>query len=362
MSLVRLPGAADIHVHLREPGDTHKEDFASGTAAALAGGVVTVLAMPNTRPPLVDPATFQEAMQQAQAKARCEVGLFVGGTPENPEIAAALAPRAAGLKLYLDETYGPLRLEALPAILRHFQSWPGPRPIAVHAEGRTVAMVLGLVALFRQPVHFCHISRREEILLIRRAKERGLPVTCEVTPHHLFLTEEDLPRLGPFGHMRPPLATRADQEALWANLPVIDAVATDHAPHTIEEKQSSHPPPGVPGLETMLPLLLTAVAEGRLSLEEAIRLTATGPRRIYGLLEPPQTWVEVEWGGPWTLSREGLFTRCGWTPFEGMAVRARVRRTVLWGRVVFEDGKIHAPPGSGRVLFAGLDSSGRSAA
>ncbi|HXF68872.1 MAG TPA: amidohydrolase family protein [Thermoflexus sp.] len=355
MPTVRLPGAADIHVHLREPGDTHKEDFATGTAAALAGGVVTVLAMPNTRPPLADSATFQEAAQRARARARCEVGLFVGGTAENAEAAAALAFQAAGLKLYLDATYGPLRLEALPAILRHFQAWPGHRPIAVHAEGRTVAMVLGLVALFRKPVHFCHISRREEILLIRRAKERGLPVTCEVTPHHLFLTEDDLPRLGPFGEMRPPLATRADQAALWANLAVIDAVATDHAPHTIEEKQGPNPPPGVPGLETMLPLLLTAVAEGRLPLEEAVRLTATGPRRIYSLLEPPETWVEVEWGGPWILSREGLFTRCGWTPFEGMTVRARVRRTVLWGRVVFEDGKVLAPPGSGRVLFVDPD-------
>ncbi|MFN3930026.1 MAG: hypothetical protein ACK4OK_10375, partial [Thermoflexus sp.] len=316
-----------------------------------AGGVVPVLAMPPPPPPLTDLVPYPQAAQRARARARCEVGLFIGGTAENAEVAAALASRAAGLKLYLDATYGPLRLEALPAILRHFQAWPGHRPIAVHAEGRTVAMVLGLVAIFRKPVHFCHISRREEILLIRRAKERGLPVTCEVTPHHLFLTEDDLPRLGPFGEMRPPLATRADQEALWANLAVIDAVATDHAPHTVEEKQGPNPPPGVPGLETMLPLLLTAVAEGRLPLEEVVRLTATGPRRIYSLLEPPETWVEVEWGGPWILSREGLFTRCGWTPFEGMTVRARVRRTVLRGRVVFKDGEVLGPPGSGRVLF-----------
>jgi len=352
MATLRLPGAADIHVHLRDPGETHKEDFASGTAAALAGGVVTVLAMPNTRPPLIDAAAFREAVRRARALARCEVGLFLGGTADNAAEAAALARQAAGLKLYLDATYGPLRLEGLAALLRHFEAWPGHRPIAVHAEGRTVAMVIGLAALFRQPVHFCHISRREEILLIRRAKERGLPITCEVTPHHLFLTEEDLPRLGPFGQMRPPLASRADQEALWANLAIVDAVATDHAPHTIAEKQGENPPPGVPGLETMLPLLLTAVAEGRLELADVVRLTATGPRRIYGLLEPPETWVEIEWGGPWVISREGLFTKCGWTPFEGMTVRARVRRTVLEGRVAFEDGEVRAPPGSGRVLFA----------
>jgi carbamoyl-phosphate synthase/aspartate carbamoyltransferase/dihydroorotase len=352
MATLRLPGAADIHVHLRDPGETHKEDFASGTAAALAGGVVTVLAMPNTRPPLIDAAAFREAVRRARALARCEVGLFLGGTADNAAEAAALARQAAGLKLYLDATYGPLRLEGLAALLRHFEAWPGHRPIAVHAEGRTVAMVIGLAALFRQPVHFCHISRREEILLIRRAKERGLPITCEVTPHHLFLTEEDLPRLGPFGQMRPPLASRADQEALWANLAIVDAVATDHAPHTVEEKRGENPPPGVPGLETMLPLLLTAVAEGRLELADVVRLTATGPRRIYGLLEPPETWVEIEWGGPWVISREGLFTKCGWTPFEGMTVRARVRRTVLEGRVAFEDGEVRAPPGSGRVLFA----------
>jgi dihydroorotase-like cyclic amidohydrolase len=354
MATLRLPGAADIHVHLRDPGETHKEDFASGTAAALAGGVVTVLAMPNTRPPLIDAAAFREAVRRARALARCEVGLFLGGTADNAAEAAALARQAAGLKLYLDATYGPLRLERLAAILCHFETWPGCRPIAVHAEGRTVAMVLGLAALFRKPVHFCHVSRREEILLIRRAKERGLPVTCEVTPHHLFLTEEDLPRLGPFGQMRPPLASRADQEALWANLPIIDAVATDHAPHTVAEKQGENPPPGVPGLETMLPLLLTAVAEGRLELADVVRLVGNGPRRIYGLVEPPETWVEIEWGGPWAISGDGLFTKCGWTPFEGMTVRARVRRTVLKGRVAFEDGEVLAPPGSGRVLFADL--------
>jgi dihydroorotase-like cyclic amidohydrolase len=247
MATLRLPGAADIHVHLRDPGETHKEDFASGTAAALAGGVVTVLAMPNTRPPLIDAAAFREAVRRARALARCEVGLFLGGTADNAAEAAALARQAAGLKLYLDATYGPLRLEGLAALLRHFEAWPGHRPIAVHAEGRTVAMVIGLAALFRQPVHFCHISRREEILLIRRAKERGLPITCEVTPHHLFLTEEDLPRLGPFGQMRPPLASRADQETLWANLAIVDAVATDHAPHTIAEKRGGEPTPGRAG-------------------------------------------------------------------------------------------------------------------
>lgn len=351
MSLVRLPGLVDVHVHLREPGATHKEDFDSGTAAALAGGFTTLLAMPNTDPPLTDAASLDLALEAARRKARCDVGLYLGGGAGNARTAAALAPRVCGLKLYLDQTYGPLQVRDLDVLWEHFRRWPKDRPLAVHAEGRSLAVALGLAALADRPLHVCHVSRREEILLIRAAKERGWPVTCEVTPHHLFLTREDVPRLGAGrAEVRPPLATAADREALWANLAVIDCFATDHAPHTLAEKDGPTPPPGFPGLETALGLLLTAVHEGRLTLEDLVRRLCTNPRRIFRLPEQAETWVEVDLEARWQVRAADLHTRCGWTPFEGMVLRGRARRVVLRGEVACEDGRVLAPPGAGRVL------------
>jgi dihydroorotase len=150
--------------------------------------------------------------------------------------------------------------------------------------------------------------------------------------------------------MVPPLASADDVSALWAHLDVVDCIATDHAPHTRAEKEGESPPPGVPGLETMLPLLLTAVAEGRLTLERLVQLTHEAPRRIFGLPLQPQTHVEVDPGARFTLSHETLQTKCGWTPFEGMAVRGRIRRVVLRGQTAFEGGEIRVAPGFGRAI------------
>lgn len=351
--LVRIPGLIDPHVHLREPGATHKEDFDSGTAAALAGGFTAVLAMPNTTPPITDAATLDHAARLARAKARCDVGLFLGATGSNAEEAARLAGKACGLKLYCDQTYGPLRLDELAALQAHAAAWPAGRPLAAHAEGRSLAAVLLLAAVYDRPVHICHVSRAEEIELIRRAKERGLAVTCEVTPHHLFLTVDDVPRLAEGrSEVRPRLATAADREALWRNLDVIDCFATDHAPHTPAEKDGPEPPPGFPGLETALGLFLTAVAEGRLSLEEVVERMHTGPQRAFGPVPQDDTWAEVDPGARWEVRAAELHSRSGWTPFEGMRLTGRVRRVALRGRLAYEDGEVRAPPGSGHVLGA----------
>lgn len=358
MSIIRLPGLVDVHTHLRVPGGEHKEDFASGTAAALAGGMTTILAMPNTTPPLSTPETLAQTRATAQRAIRCDVGLFAGANPGQIRHLAACAPFAVALKIYLNDTFGPLRVDDLPALLTCFEAWPAGKLIAMHAEGQSVAVGIGLAAAYRRPVHFCHISRRDEIELIARAKERGLPVTCEVSPHHLFLTQADAQRLGPRGDMRPRLATQADVDALWAHLDdTVDCIATDHAPHTLLEKLGppggpppESPPPGVAGLETSLPLMLTAVHQGRLSLERLVALMAGNPRRIFSLPEQPETYVEVEIGPAQTIDDETLHTKCGWTPFAGMTVRGRVQRVVLRGQTVFEDGRALAPSSSGRLL------------
>jgi carbamoyl-phosphate synthase/aspartate carbamoyltransferase/dihydroorotase len=253
--------------------------------------------------------------------------------------------------MYLDQTYGPLRLDDMTVWMEHFARWPRHLPIVAHAEGRTLAAVILLAALYDRPLHIAHVSRREEILLIRRAKERGLKVTCEVAPHHLFLTSEDIPTLGAGrSEVRPRLATPGDCAALWENLEVIDCFATDHAPHTLQEKDSSNPPPGFPGLETALPLLLTAVKENRLTLEDLILRMYTNPQRIFALPSQPDTWIEVDEEATWEICAAEMHTRSAWTPFEGWKVRGRVRRVVLRGQEAYRDGQVLAPPGYGKNL------------
>ncbi len=349
--MIRLPGLIDPHVHVREPGATHKEDWGTATAAALAGGFTVILAMPNTRPPVTDAETLALTLASAEQKAHCDYAQYLGAGPDNVSTAVVLAEQAAGLKMYLDQTYGPLRLDDMTLWMDHFEHWPRQAPIVAHAERRSMAAVILLAAMFDRPLHLAHVSLREEILLIRAAKERGLKVTCEVTPHHLFLSQEDIPSLGlGRSEVRPRLGTLADRDALWENLEVIDCFATDHAPHTLAEKDSSNPPPGFPGLETALPLLLTAVHAGRLSLDDVIVRMAENPRRIFGLAEQPETWIEIDPDETWQIRASQMATRCGWTPFEGWNVRGRVQRVVLRGQEALKDGRVLAQAGFGRNL------------
>jgi carbamoyl-phosphate synthase/aspartate carbamoyltransferase/dihydroorotase len=346
-----LPGLVDIHTHLRVPGGEHKEDFASGTAAALAGGITTVLAMPNTTPPLSSPEVIEETRESAAEKILCDVGLFAGASPELIGQLKACASTTVALKIYLNDTFGPLRVEELSTLESCFETWPEDKPIAIHAEGQSVAVGIGLAATFGRPVHFCHISRGEEVELIARAKERGLPVTCEVTPHHLFLTTADVTHLGTRGDMRPRLAGPEDVASLWAHIgETIDCIATDHAPHTLSEKAGTNPPPGVPGLETSLPLMVTAMLEGRLSERRLVELMSINPRRIFNLPPLLDTCVEVDFHPVNRISDQDLFTKCRWSPFTGMEVRGKVSRVTLRDEVVFDEGQILAKPGTGLLL------------
>ncbi len=358
--MLKLPGLIDPHVHVREPGATHKEDWDTVTQAALAGGVTTVLAMPNTSPPIFDDSTFEMAIAAAKTKARCDYGQYVGAGPENADIAASLAPKAAGLKMYLDSTFGELRLDDMTLWTPHFQKFPKSAPMVMHSESRTMAAAILFSALHDRPIHIAHVSLKEEILLIKAAKERGIKVTCEVCPHHLFLTGFPPPLPSPkfveFGgglgggrsEVRPRLATQEDVNSLWTNLDVIDCFATDHAPHTLAEKDGENPPPGFPGLETMLPLLLTAVDDGRLTIDDVVQRLYTNPKRIFNLPDQAETWVEVDENAVHEIKASEQFTRCGWTPFEGWKVKGKVRKVVLRGKTAFEDGKITVEPGYGR--------------
>jgi len=340
--------------------------------------------MPNTKPPIFDASTLDLTLAAAKSKARCDYAQFLGAGPDNAETAANLAPRTAGLKMYLDSTFGELRLDDMTLWTQHFEQFPKEYPIVVHSESRSMAAAILFAALYDRPVHIAHISLEEEVLLIKAAKERGLKVTCEVCPHHLFLTSPSpltpLPwgegnhvanHPSPFGRgqgegrmeVRPRLATQDDVNTLWANLDVIDCFATDHAPHTLEEKDSEEPPPGFPGVETILPLLLTAVSESRhrtrrvLTIPDIIEKMHTNPKRIFNLPDQPETWVEVDENASYEIRAADLHSRCGWTPFEGWQVKGRVTRVVLRGKEAYKDGKVLAKKGFGKNVRAGGGAS-----
>lgn len=350
--MIKLPGLIDPHVHVREPGQTHKEDWGTATQAALAGGITTILGMPNTTPPIFDDSTLELSLNAAKEKAYCDYGQYLGAGPDNAEIVARLANKAAGLKMYLDSTFGELRLDDMTLWTPHFQKFPKQYPMVIHSESRTMAAAILFSAIYDHPIHLAHVSLREEILLIKAAKEKGIKVTCEVCPHHLFLTADSpLPNLGKgLGvqgrkEVRPRLATQADVNALWENMNVIDCFATDHAPHTVQEKDSENPPPGFPGLETILPLLLT---DSRITIPNVIQKMHTNPRKIFNLPEQPETWIEVDENETYQIKAENQFTKCGWTPFEGWKVKGKVRKVVLRGKTAFEDGKFLVQAGYGK--------------
>lgn len=349
MPTLKLPGLIDPHVHLRDPGATHKEDWYSGTSAALAGGFTVVMDMPNNTPPITDAATLAAKQRAAAERSVCDYGIHLGAGADNVDIAASLAPQVTGLKMYLDQTFGPLRLDDLGTLMAHMEHFPKNVPVLCHAEGRTVAAAIFVAQLYDRPVHICHVSRKDEIELIRAAKEKGIRVTCEVTPHHLFLTMDDAATIGAGKcEVRPMIAGKVDVEALRANLDVVDCFATDHAPHTLFEKESATPPPGYPGLETALALYLELVQQGVLTLEDVIARCYENPRRIFDVPIQPDTWVEVDAVAEWTARGSRMHTRAKWTPFEGRTMHGKVTRVVLRGETVFENDCVLAKPGSGR--------------
>jgi dihydroorotase (multifunctional complex type) len=393
--LLIFPGLIDVHTHMRQPGGEQKEDFYTGTCAALAGGVTTIFAMPNTSPAITDRITLDLALGLAEQNAVCDYGVFLGATNtnqrlklDNPDL------HECGLKVYMGSSTGDLLVEDFGSQYEHFLYYPHERVIAVHAEHEPavryfgqhgerrpqicaeieVARTVAMAQRCQRHVHVCHVSSRREVEIIRDAKTRGVPVTCEYAPHYMFLTREREYPGGDGGRqpidgarrsavdsmpslyqMNPPLRQDDDLETLWTNLDVADCIATDHAPHTLEEKRSTKPPSGVPGLETMLPLLLTAAGEGRLTLGDIARLCCEGPARTFNiaakgriapgfdadvtLVDPDETWV---------IGERPLFTKCGWTPFAGQPARGAVKQVYLRGRLVFDNGVIVAQRGSGK--------------
>lgn len=350
--MLKLPGLIDPHVHLRYL-DSHKEDFLTSTNAALAGGFTLVLDMPNNNPPITSFPRLQAKIDQATHYTKYDIGFYFGSLGDNLDEFEKVKDMVYGLKLYLDYTTGGYIIDK-STTLKIYKRWKevtgGTKPILLHAEEDTFDSAIDVVRETNQPTHICHVATREELEKIINVKKQGLPITCGVTPHHLFLTENDAIKLGPYGLMKPSLKPKSDQDFLWDNLQWIDVIESDHAPHTKDEKESDNPPFGVPGLETTLPLLLTAMSEGRITKDEIIKKCYTRPKEIFHLPDQPETFVDVDEKEEWIIKNEDLFTKCRWSPFDGWKVKGRVKKVTIRGTKVFEDDKILAEPGFGKII------------
>jgi dihydroorotase len=395
-----LPGAIDVHVHFRDPGYPHKEDFASGTAGAACGGVTTVFDMPNTIPPTGTAEALAAKHKIAAAKAHVDFGLYgLLGEDTIANVPALLDGGVIGFKLYMGNTFGKIPSPSTGAMLEAFEAVaPSGKRISLHAEtnsimerretrlreaGRTEALahissrpaVVAVEAVSRAAIlaewtgariHILHMSSAEELRPLREAKARGVDVTGETCPHYLMLSTDDYARLSGVIRVNPPVREARNQAPLWAALAdgAIDLVATDHAPHAPEEKTRNDiwtVDCGFPGVETQMPLMLTAVNEGRLSICDYVRLAAAAPAKIWGLY-PRKGAIQpgadadiaiVDLKRAWTIDDAKLQSRSKITPWNGWRVQGLPLHTLVRGRFVMRERQLIAQTrGWGRSVHA----------
>lgn len=355
-NIIRIAGMVDPHCHLRDLQWAHKATFHSETQAAVAGGYWAVFDMPNTPPETIDRPALDQKLAVAATGAVCDWGVYAGASQaDNTNDYAKMITDVCGLKIFNNSTTGNLLIADQAMRDRHYAAWPAQKVIAVHAEEETILDILQLVRKYRKHTHFLHISSANEMHYLRAAKEEGLPITIGVCPHHLYLTEADVKTLGGDAMMKPPLKTQADVDALWTALAdgIVDIIESDHAPHTADEKTSAQPAYGVTGLETNLPLMLTAVHAGRVSLEQVIAMVSTHVHRIWGLVCPPQTYTVVDLDAEYTIDSRQMWTQNHRSPFDGMRVRGKVLETWIRGTQVYDGERVLVDGGFGQNLFGG---------
>ena len=344
--MISLPGLIDSHVHFRTPGQSHKEDFTTGTEAAIAGGYTVVLDMPNNLEPITTFERLQTKKKIAKKQIISDIGFYFGSLGDNLDEFEKIHQEVFGLKLYLNKTTGNFIINK-ENLLRIYDAWPRSLPILVHAEEDVIDLVIDICKKTKKKTHICHVTSKYELSAVINAKKKGFPITCGVTPHHLFLSKKDLKKLGPFGLVKPPIK-KADKDFLWDNLKYIDVIESDHAPHTKSEKRSAEPPFGMPELETTLGLLLRAVSQDCLSVKDIKRLCHGGPSKIFGIRQNSK--IIIDENEEWIVRGKELFTKCKWSPFEGWKLKGRVKKVYIRNKLVFESGKILAKPGFGKII------------
>ncbi len=385
-----LPGVIDSQVHMREPGLEHKEDFATGTTAAVLGGVTAVMEMPNTRPNTTTAAALADKARRAKGRARCDMAFFVGASGDNLEQLGDLErlPSCAGVKVFMGSSTGNLLVEDdvtlaqvlangnrrvavhcedEPRLRARFALVEGGAPVAMHAEWRdaetarlATERLLRLARGVGRRVHVLHVTTAEEMGLLPEFRDLA---TVEVTPQHLTLAApEAYETLGTRAQMNPPIRDARHRDALWRAVDegLVDVIGSDHAPHTLAEKAESYPnsPSGMPGVQTLLPVMLNHVNAGRLSLRRLVDLTSAGPARVYGVAGKGRIargydadFSLVDLKAERTLSDRWSASRCGWTPFDGMRITGWPVATVVRGRVVMRDGEVLGDPAGAAIRF-----------
>jgi carbamoyl-phosphate synthase/aspartate carbamoyltransferase/dihydroorotase len=343
MALNKFPGLIDIHVHLREPGATQKEDFLTGSRAAIAGGFTFIIDMPNNPIPTFSIEALEDKIKLSK-KAVCDIGFHFGTNGKNLDEfkKAYLHPKVFGLKVYLNHTTGDFLIDD-PKILNDiFKAWNSNKPILVHAEGKKIKECIILAKKYNRRLHICHISQKEEIEMVKKAKKEKLKITAGVTPHHLFLIDEHIEKIGPFTMMKPPLGTKKNQDALWQGIlgRTIDLIESDHAPHTKKEKLADKPSFGVPGLETTLGLLFKAVHDKKITEKDIVRLLFDNPKKIFNIPEQKNTYIELDPEKSYRIGGNGYQTKCAWSPFDKWQVYGKVENVILHGKQIMKRGKI----------------------
>ena len=390
-----LPGLIDSHVHLRDQQLAYKEDFVTGTAAAAAGGVTSVIDMPNNKPVTMSRSSLKERMKIAKKHVLINVAFNSAFPKKLEEIHEIVKAGAIGFKVYLSNRIGGIDVGNDKSLFVAFQEAAKNRvPIAVHAEdqailemrrkeletegrldtdayltahppeaeAQSIQRVIHVIKKFPVHVHFCHISSELGLNSVLIAKKLGLPVTCEVTPHNLLLSSEHYRTSGFFALTDPPLRTQEDAFALWRALKhgLINMIASDHAPHSFEEKNVTSvwdAKPGIPGLETMLSLLLTQVNKGRLSLADLVRVTAEEPAKVFGLnnrgfLEVGN-WADlvvVDMKNEYEIDSSFFFSKAKYSPFDGINVIGKPVKTFVNGKLVMDECGIVADSGTGQIV------------
>ncbi|HMM13193.1 MAG TPA: dihydroorotase [Parvibaculum sp.] len=384
-----LPGVVDSQVHLREPGNEHKEDLETGGRAAVLGGVTTVFEMPNTKPPTTTPELLADKVARARHRMYCDFAFYGGATTENVDLLPELerSPGCCGIKIFMGSSTGTLLVASDEDVRRVLKAIN--RRAAVHSEDEfrlrdrrplaetgkiethpvwrdaeaAVLCTTRLLKLAREAgkrIHVLHVSTADEMPLLAAAKDIA---SVEVTPQHLTLAApECYEELGSYAVMNPPIRDARHREGLWQGLAagIVDVLGSDHAPHTREEKAETYPkcPSGMPGVQTLVPIMLDHVNAGRLSIERFVDLTSQGPQRVFGMARKGRVAVGydadltiVDLKARRTITNDWIASRCGWTPFDGKTVTGWPIGTVIRGRRVMWDDEIIGAAAGEPVTF-----------
>lgn len=392
---ITLPGLIDPHVHLRDQQLSYKEDFTTGTSAAAAGGITSVIDMPNNKPVTMSSQSLKERMKIAKKRVLVNVAFNSAFPKTLEEIPEIIKSGATGFKVYLSNRIGGINIDDDSSLLAAFEQVANNKvPVLVHAEDQiiieerrkqleqegqndieayrrahppeaevqSIRRIIYLAKKSGVHVHFCHVSSELGLNAVLMAKKSGLPITCEVTPHNLLLSCEQYNTFGTLALTDPPLRTQGDTSALWRALKCgsLDMIASDHAPHAFEEKNSNsiwEVSPGMPGLETTLVLLLNQINKGDLFFSELLRVTAEAPARIFGLSKrgflSEGNWADlvvVDMKLEHEIDSSTFFSKAKYSAFDGMKVKGKPVKTIVNGKLVMNEGELVGEIGTGQIL------------